>query len=90
MKTVTIENWDGSKYNVEAPDNAKYVGILCNTGCINFYAKKPRLRYGYYDNRLKLLANGIYGACREENLPKLDGYGSCGMPSELLLKIEEV
>ena len=100
-KTVTIHNWDGSKYKVKAPVEAKYLGILSHTGCINFYARKPRLNQsGYYSadpNAKRLLENGIDHACPCENLPYHDGYGNMGTVikkginvAELLLKIEEV
>lgn len=87
-KTVTIHNWDGSKYEVEAPVEANYLGILSHTGHICFYKKRPKLTGGYYNVRdvMSCLPMG----CPVENLPCLDGYGKDGNPSELLLKIEEV
>jgi hypothetical protein len=94
-KTVTIYNWDGSKYDVEAPVNAKYLGIFSHIGVIFFYSRKPKLGTdGYYHG-----AN-IENACARcpsrENYPCEDGYGQDGLVlvkgvrmSELLLRIEE-
>lgn len=101
MKTriITIENWDGSKYDVEAPANAKYLGILSHTGDIKYYTRKPKQdkdMQGYYDMEF-LIEEDINARCpRSENYPVEDGYGSSGTVvidgihmSELLLKIEE-
>jgi hypothetical protein len=88
-KTVTIYNWDGSKYDVEAPAQAKYIGILSNLGIIRFYRRKPALNGGYYAPSPYRIGQSIHGVCPEKNLPCHDGYGTGEMPDELLLKIEE-
>lgn len=90
-KTVTIHNWDGSKYDVEAPEEAKYLGILSNLGTIRFYKKKPRVaertlhgRGVYYAPSQDKISD-IDGACPPQNLPSVDGHRG-----ERLFKIEEV
>lgn len=93
-KIVTIHNWDGSKYDVEAPEKAKYIGIYCNTGHICFYGRKPRvghMGYGDMEDIIRWPTGTCYASptCPEDNLPMHDGYGRDGMPYELILKIEE-
>ena len=96
-KIVTIHNWDGSKYTVEAPINAKYIGIFNCTGAIRFFSRKPKLGGVYYSNRYQINkrdANSGYSAiqCPAKNLPFHDGYGQTEeLPQlELLIEIEEV
>lgn len=100
-KTVTIHNWDGSEYDIEAPVKAKYLGIMSHTGVFCFYSGKPKLDAdGYYCNSQYYLDDpgGISISCpHDANLPYHDGYGISGTVikngihvAELLLKIEEV
>ena len=99
-KTVTIHNWDGSKYDVEAPAPTKYIGILSHTGVFCFYSRKPKLGWdGYYVDDDSYLddSDGRKVYAPDENCPCHDGYGLSGTVikngihvAELLLKIEEV
>jgi hypothetical protein len=87
-KTVTIYNWDGSQYDVTAPAEAKYLGILHFIGSIRFFRKKPKLS-GYYYSDEHVVGDWLQDACPAENRPMVDGYGENGLPEELLLKIED-
>lgn len=88
-KTVTIHNWDGSKYKVTAPAQAKYLSILSSIGAIRFFRKRPKLKGAYYDDDA-MIGGWSREDCPYENRPMHDGYGENGLPSELLLKIEEL
>lgn len=88
-KTVTIHNWDGSKYDIEVPAITRYVGIYSDSGDIACYRRKPRLDSGGYGRNEDIIGYSPQ-ECPYKNLPFHDGYNRDGNPPELILKIEEV